>query len=97
MGIYSNGCIYGVRLYRYSDEDATTTLFEALQENILTAEQMRRAYDFYTVLEDTSNVRVEVYTECSCTYNMEETQYFMMWQPMHVEAFLDKFGGDGRR
>lgn len=96
MGIYSNGCIYGVILYRNSGDDVKTVLFEAIQETILTAEQMSRVYDFYTVLEDTSTVKVEVYTECCCTYNMEETHYFMMWQPMSVQVFLDKFGGGVR-
>jgi len=53
--------------------------------------QIREAYLFYTNLNNKNNIFIKIYTECSSTlsYGMDN---FMMWQPMPLDKFLEKFG-----
>ena len=47
------------------------------------------AYLFYTEINDKTGISFKYYTECSSTYGEE---IFLMWFPMSLELFLDKFG-----
>ena len=51
MGIYSNGSIFGISIYKFNDDD-------------LSNEQMSETYLFYNELSDKNNVFFKIYTEC---------------------------------
>ena len=34
----------------------------------------------------------KIYTECSSTLSYNNIDTFMMWQPLTLDTFLDKFG-----
>jgi hypothetical protein len=52
-------------------------------------EEKKKAYLFYTEINDKTGIFFKYYTECSSTYSEE---IFLMWFPMSLELFLDKFG-----
>ena len=91
MGIYSNGSIFGIQIYNFNDDDISNILFEEKYDEVMSYIQMREAYLFYTNLNDKNNIFFKIYTECSSTlsYNGDN---FMMWQPLHLNTFLEKFG-----
>jgi hypothetical protein len=90
MGIYSSGSIFGIRIYNFND-DISNILFEEKYDEIMSYIQMREAYLFYTNLNDKNELRFQYYTECSSTLsNNRDT--FMMWQPLSLDTFLEKFG-----
>ena len=91
MGIYTSGKIFGIKIYTFDDDDISYTLFERKYDVIMTVEQMKEAYLFYTELHDKNNVRLKIYTEFSSTYNKENKNY-MDWHPISLNVFLEKFG-----
>ena len=91
MGIYSNGSIFGISIYTLNEDDYNiNTLFEEKYDEIISHEQIREAYLFYTELNDKNNLLFKVYTECTSTLNIEK-QNFMMWYPILLNQFLEKF------
>ena len=90
MGIYSNGTIFGIQIYHVNDDDIDI-LYEAKYDSEMTFEQMREAYLFYHALNTKNNVFVKMYTECSSTLS-SKTNKFMMWQPLPLPIFVEKFG-----
>lgn len=36
----------------------------------------------------------QVYTECSSTHDIDNKGHFMMWYPMSLDSFLQKFGNE---
>jgi hypothetical protein len=90
MGIYSNGSIFGISIYNFNDDDVSNILFEEKYDEIMSHEQMREAYLFYTILYDKNNISFKIYTECTSTlsYNRDN---FMMWYPLSLNTFLEKF------
>ena len=89
MGIYSHETIYGIQIYTFKDDDMII-LFEEKYEQEMSNIQRREAYSFYNQLNDKTHLCYKIYTECSSTlsYNGET---FMMWQPLPLDAFLQKF------
>jgi hypothetical protein len=87
MGIYANGCIFGIKIYN-SIDDECNTLFETKYDRIITNEQIKEVYFFYEELPNKENIFFRIYTECSSTYG-EGT--YMDWYPMSKELFLEKF------
>ena len=49
-------------------------LFEEKYDKIMSHEQMKEAYLFYTMLNNKNEMRFQYYTECSSTYG--EGTYF---------------------
>ena len=92
MGIYNNGSILGMRIYNFDDDDLSNTLFEEKYEEIMSHEQMREAYLFYTELNDKNEIHFQYYTECSSTLNAYNEKTFLMWHPMSLDTFLEHFG-----
>ena len=88
MGIYSNGRIFGLRIYDFNCEDIGNTLFEQKYHEIMSHEQMREAYLFYNEINNKSDIFFKYYTECSSTY---DDGIFFMWYPMSLNQFLEKF------
>lgn len=91
MGIYSNGSIFGLRIYNFNDEDVSNTLFEEKYVEIMTHEQMREAYLFYNELNDKNGIFFKIYTECSSTLDPYNKENFMDWQPISLKQFLENF------
>ena len=90
MGIYTSGKIFGVKIYTLDDDDISYTLFERKYDVIMTVEEMKEAYLFYTELHDKNSVRFKIYTEISSTYNKNNENY-MDWHPISKNIFLEKF------
>ena len=91
MGIYANGSIFGIRIYNFNDDDFSNTLFEGKYDEIMSHEQMSEAYLFYNELNDKNNLFFQIYTECSSTLNKDNKEQFMMWYPISLNVFLEKF------
>jgi hypothetical protein len=91
MGIYSNGSIFGLRIYNFNDEDIGNTLFEEKYDEIMSHEQMREAYLFYNILNDKNKIFFKIYTECSSTLNPYNKETFMDWYPISLNMFLEQF------
>jgi hypothetical protein len=91
MGIYSNGSIFGILIYNFNDDDLSNTLFEEKYDEIMSYQQMKEAYLFYTNLNDKNNIFFKIYTECSSTLDNYNKDNFMMWHPLSLDIFLEKF------
>jgi len=92
MGIYNNGSIFGIRMYNFNDDDISNTLFEEKYDEIMSHEQMREAFLFYTNLNDKNNISFQIYTECSSTLDKYNKGNFMRWYPLSLDMFLQHFG-----
>jgi hypothetical protein len=90
MGIYSNGRIFGIQIYNFTDDDISNILYEEKFDEEMSFHQMREAYLFYDNLNDKNNIRIKIYIECSSTLSYNKDN-FMMWQPMPLDTFLEKF------
>jgi len=88
MGIYSSGRIFGIQIYNFNDDDISNVLFEEKHDEVMTHNQLREAYLFYTNLNDKNNIFFKIHTECSSTlsYNGDNC---MMWQSLPLDAFLE--------
>lgn len=89
MGIYSNGTIFGIRMYNFNDDDYFNILFEKTCIEIMSDEEKKQTYLFYTDLNNKSGLLFQYYTECSSTYGEGK---FLSWYPMSLNLFLEKFG-----
>jgi hypothetical protein len=92
MGIYSNGNIFGIRIYNFNDEEISNTLYEEKYQEIMSYGQMREAYLFYNQLNNKNNIFFKFYTECSSTLNYHNKQKFYDWYPISLTDFTEKFG-----
>ena len=93
MGIYTSGRIFGIRIYNFNyDDDISNMLFEEKYDEIMSHEQIREAFLFYTNLNDKNNISFQIYTECSSTLNIYNKDNFMLWYPLSLDMFLEKFG-----
>lgn len=91
MGIYSSDKIFGIRIYKFNEEEMSETLYEAKYEEIMSYSQMKEAYLFYNQLNDKTNIFFKFYTECSSTLDKYKTNFYD-WSPMTLSEFTDKFG-----
>ena len=91
MGIYSNGCICGIQIYNFNEDDVSNILFEEKYDEVMNSHQLREAYLFYTNLNDKNKIFLNVFTECSSTLS-DNGDNFMMWYPLPLDTFLEKFG-----
>ena len=89
MGIYDNGSIFGIRIYNFNHNDFANTLFEKTYNEIMSNEEKKEAYLFYTMLNNKNEIHFKYYTECSSSYDKGK---FFMWYPMTLDIFLEKFG-----
>jgi len=65
MGIYDNGNIFGIKMYNFNDDDFANILFEKTYNEIMSDEEKKKAYLFYTELNNKNEIRFQYYTECS--------------------------------
>jgi hypothetical protein len=89
MGIYDNGSIFGIRIYNFNEDEFANILFEKTYNEIMSDEEKKKSYLFYTELNNKNEIFFQYYTECSNTYG--EGTYFN-WYPMSLNLFLEKFG-----
>jgi hypothetical protein len=89
MGIYDNGSIFGIRIYNFNDNDYANILFEKTYHQIMSNEEKKEAYLFYTELNNKNEIRFQYYTECSSTYGKDT---YFDWYPLTLTHFLEKFG-----
>jgi hypothetical protein len=90
MGIYSNGTIYGLQIYKFNDDDVSYVLFEEKYDEPMTPQQMQEAYLLYTTMKE-NTLHFKVYTECTSTLNYNGRETFMHWFPYTLQAFLETF------
>lgn len=90
MGIYSNDNIFGIKIYNFNDDEFSNILYEKTYDEIMSHEQMREAYLFYTKLND-KNIFFKIYTECYSTLDCNNKEIFMNWYPISLSTFLEKF------
>jgi hypothetical protein len=88
MGIYNNGGIFGIKMYNCNDDDFANILFEKTYNEIMSDEEKKKAYLFYTELNNNNEIHFQYYTECSSTY---DKGFFLMWYPMSLDIFLKTF------
>lgn len=88
MGIYDSGNIFGIKMYNFNDDDLSNILFEKTYTKIMSDEEKKKTYLFYTELNNKNKIHFQYYTECSSTYG--EGTYFN-WFTMPVNLFLEKF------
>lgn len=93
MGIYSNGSIFGIRIYSFNEYDCSNILFEEKYDEIMSHEQMSGAYLFYNKLNDKKNIFFKIYTQCSSTLDNNITN-FMNWYPICLDTFLEFFSSE---
>lgn len=93
MGIYTNGSLYGVRMYNFNEDGVSNMLFEEKYDEKMSREQMRESFLFYAQLKDKKNIYFQFYTECTSTMNnnLTHTETFMDWFPMSLTTFLEHF------
>jgi len=91
MGIYGNGSIFGIQIYIFNDDDVSNILFEEKYDEVMSYQQMREAYIFYYILHDKNEIHFKIYTECISTLSNNKDK-FMMWHPLTLDTFLEKFG-----
>ena len=91
MGIYSNGSIFGIQIYNFNDDDISNILFEEKYDEVMSYIQMKEAHLFYNNLNDKNNICFKIYTEGISTLSYNKHN-FMMWHPLSLDTFLEKFG-----
>ena len=91
MGIYNNGTIFGIRIYNFNEDEFSNTLFEEKYDEVMSYQQMREAYIFYNILYDKKDIHFKIYTESISTYNSNNKEKIMMWYPISLNEFLEKF------
>jgi len=90
MGIYTSDNIFGIRIYKFNDDDIGVTLFEEKYDEIMSHEQMREAYLSYDNLNDKNNIFFQFYTEYTSTLDIN-TYNFMGWESLPLNLFLKNF------
>ena len=88
MGIYCDDSIFGIRIYNFNDDDLSNTLFEQTYNEIMTDEQKKEAYLFYTKLNNKNKIFFKFYTKCSSTHDIHNSKEFMDWYPVSLNLFL---------
>lgn len=89
MGIYDNGSMFGIRIYTFDNNDLANILFEKTYHQIMSDEEKKEAYLFYSELNKKNEIRFQYYTECTSTYGKDT---YFDWCPLSVNHFLEKFG-----
>ena len=89
MGIYVNDAIFGIKIYNFNYDESINILFEEKYDEIMTHEQMRKVYLFYTEINNKNDICFQYYTEYSSTYGKG---IYFNWYPMSLNIFIEKFG-----
>ena len=60
MGIYDSGKIFGIRIYNFIDDDFANILFEKTYNEIMSDEDKKEAYLFYTKLNNKNEIHFKL-------------------------------------
>ena len=88
MGIYDNGNIFGIKIYNFNNQDCDNILFEKKYNHIITDDEKKKTYLFYTKLNNKNKIHFKYYTQCTSTY---QKGTFFRWYPMSLNLFLKIF------
>ena len=77
-------------LVKFIMEKLTGDAMETYNE-IMSDEEKKKAYLFYTELNNKNDIHFQIYTECSSTLNAYNKERFLMWHPMSLNTFLEIF------
>ena len=95
MGVYSNDSIFGIQIYNFNENDISNILFEKKYDEVMNYNQMKEAFLFYNNLNDKNDkndkIFFKIFTECISTLSYNKDN-FMMWYPLSLDTFLEKFG-----
>ena len=95
MGIYTDGKIFGIRIFYYIND--INILFEKIYEEEMTYNQMEEAYLFYTKLNNKNECFFNTYIKCTSTLDalgskpptvIGDKTDFMVWYEIPVETFI---------
>ena len=50
MGIYDSGSVFGIKIYNFNDDDFANILFEKIYTEIMSDEEKKETYLFYSEL-----------------------------------------------
>ena len=78
-------------MYNFNDDDLANILFEKTYNEIMSDEEKKKAYLFYTELNNKNEIHFQYYTECSSTLDNYNKDSFMMWYPLPFTTFLAEF------
>jgi hypothetical protein len=97
MRVFDSSRIYGIRIYDYKDGDFRwNMLFEKTYNEIMTDEEKKKVYLFYTELSKNNKIYFQYYSECILIYGTEDINTYgelsKTWYPMSLNLFLEKFG-----
>jgi hypothetical protein len=92
MGFYSDGTIFGIKLFSISD-DCVNILYEKLYQEIMTDEQKQYVYNFCQSLPKNimNKLEIRIYTNCQDTYESCNNVVYKMWYPINLDDFLQEF------
>ncbi len=91
MGIYTNGDIFGIKIYNINlINNDIVVLYSKTYNIIMNEDEKKDAYLFYNELNDKENLYFETYMEYASTYEYNSDP-FMMWKPISLNIFLDIF------
>jgi hypothetical protein len=76
-------------MYNFNDDDFSNILFEKKYNEIMSDEEKKKVYLFYTEFSNKNEIRFQYYTKCSSTYGKGN---FLSWYPMSLNIFLEKIG-----
>jgi hypothetical protein len=62
MGIYDSGSIFGIKMYNFNDDDFANILFEKIYTEIMSDEEKKETYLFYSDLNNKNEIRFEYYS-----------------------------------
>ncbi len=91
MGIYSYGIIYGIRIIQKNpDENGQLsneyiTIYEKISNKAISGKEAQQKYN---ELENKNNCRFFIYSNCSTSYDKNDTP-FMMWENIDKNEFLE--------
>jgi hypothetical protein len=61
MGIYTNGILFGIKMYKYDINDDIKSLYEVVYDTKMTNEQKKEAYLFYDELSNKENIKFQIF------------------------------------
>ena len=73
------------------NDDNNILYFEHSYDTIMSDEEKKKAYLFYTELNNKNDIHFDYFTECSTTYGYDDNKFVKMWFHMSLNIFLENF------
>ena len=88
MGIYTSGKIYGIRIYNHNDDGDSNILYEKKYDVIMDNDALQEAKIFYEGICEKEGVILQIYTDCSTTYDDDDDDIQMIWLSIEATIFI---------